>query len=60
MSRSDPLRFDPLRFLGRRVYLGVIVTLACAITHRLTPQRRTCLIKQLRIDRCTLKRWVTG
>ena len=48
-----------VRFLGRRVYLGVIVTLACALTCGLTSERRNHLVKQLRIDRRTLKRWVT-
>ena len=47
-----------VRFLGRRVYLGVIVTLACALTHGLTARRRTYLIERLPIDRRTLKRWM--
>lgn len=47
-----------LRYLGRRVYLSVIVTLACAIQHGLTPQRREYLIERLPIDRRTLKRWL--
>ena len=48
-----------VRYLGRRVYLGVIVTLACAITHGLTFQRRDYLIERLRVDRRTFKRWLT-
>ena len=40
-----------VRYLGRRVYLGVIVILACAITHGLTSQRRGYLIERLRVDR---------
>lgn len=47
-----------VRYLGRRVYLGVIVTLVCAIKHGLTAQRREYLIKRLRMDRRTLKRWL--
>ena len=48
-----------VRFLGRRVYLGAVVTLACALTHGLTPNRRDSLIQRLRIDRRTLERWLT-
>ncbi len=47
-----------VRYLGRRVYLSVIVTLACAIEHGLSAQRREHLIERLPIDRRTLKRWV--
>ncbi len=47
-----------VRYLGRRVYLGVIVTLGCAIQHGLTPKRREYLIKRLPVDRRTLKRWL--
>lgn len=47
-----------VRYLGRRVYLGVIVTLACALEHGLTAQRRQYLIERLPIDRRTLKRWL--
>lgn len=47
-----------VRYLGRRVYLGVIVTLACALKHGLSDQRRAYLIERLPIDRRTLKRWL--
>jgi len=47
-----------VRYLGRRVYLGVIVTLVCAIEHGLTHTRRDYLIERLAIDRRTLNRWV--
>lgn len=47
-----------VRYLGRRVYLGVIVTLVCAIEHGLTTRRRQYLIERLPIDRRTLNRWL--
>lgn len=53
------LRHTPpsVRFLGRRVYGGLVVVLISAMTHGLTPQRVQRLRKALGIDRRTLKRW---
>lgn len=46
-----------VRFLGRKVYLGVIVVLLAAMHHGLTPKRRHQLIEQLNIPAQTLSRW---
>lgn len=46
-----------LRFLGRRVYFGVVVVLITAMTHGTTPRRAAELRAQLGIDRRTLARW---
>lgn len=46
-----------VRFLGRKVYLGVIVILASALQHGLSPARRQRLIEQLDIWPQTLSRW---
>jgi len=46
-----------LRFLGRRVYFGVVVVLITAMTHGTTPRRAAKLRSQLGIDRRTLARW---
>jgi len=46
-----------VRFLGRKVYLGVIVVLATALHHGLTPKRREQLIEYLDIPVQTLWRW---
>jgi hypothetical protein len=45
------------RFLGRKVYLGVIVVLLTALQHGLTAQRRRRLIEQLDVPPQTLWRW---
>lgn len=47
-----------VRFLGRRVYLGVMVILLSALRHGLTPKRRTQLIQTLDIPTQTLNRWL--
>ena len=46
-----------LRFLGARVYLGLVVVLATALQQGLTPKREARLLKQ--IPRQTLYRWLT-
>jgi hypothetical protein len=45
------------RFLGRRHYLGVIVTLVTAMAHGLTGARLARLRETLHVDRTTLERW---
>ena len=46
-----------VRFLGRKVYLGVIVVLISALEHGLSPQRRRQLIDTLNVPEQTLWRW---
>jgi hypothetical protein len=46
-----------VRFLGRKVYLGVIVVLITALHHGLTEQRRRRLIEALDVPAQTLWRW---
>ncbi len=46
-----------VRFLGRKVYLGVIVVLATALHNGLTSKRRRQLIEYLDIPDQTLWRW---
>jgi len=46
-----------LRFLGRRVYFGVVVVLVTAMAHGTTPRRAAELRTQLGVDRRTLARW---
>lgn len=46
-----------VRFLGRRVYAGLVVVLVGAMTHGLKPERVRCLREALGIDRRTLERW---
>jgi hypothetical protein len=46
-----------VRFLGRRVYAGLIVVLISAMTHGLKPERVRRLRDALGIDRRTLERW---
>jgi len=46
-----------VRFLGRKVYLGMIVILITAMEHGLTPKRRQALIETLDIWPQTLSRW---
>lgn len=46
-----------VRFLGRRVYWGVVVALVSAAHHGLTPERMRVLREALAIDRRTLERW---
>ena len=46
-----------VRFLGRKVYLGVIVVLITALHHGLSDPRRRRLIEELDIPAQTLWRW---
>ena len=46
-----------VRFLGRKVYLGVVVLLASVLRHGPTPMRVTRLRDQLGVSRDTLARW---
>lgn len=46
-----------VRFLGRRVYLGVVVTLACAMTTGLSLRRAGVLTVHLHVPLRTLQRW---
>ena len=46
-----------VRFLGRRVYAGLVVVLVSAMIHGLKPERVCCLREALGIDRRTLERW---
>jgi len=52
--RSTP---PSVRFLGRKVYLGVIVVLVGALEQGLTPMRRKQLIEQLDLWPQTIARW---
>jgi hypothetical protein len=52
--RSTPAS---VRFLGRKVYLGVIVVLITALHHGLTETRRRQLIEELEVPAQTLWRW---
>ena len=46
-----------VRFLGRRVYAGLVVVLLAAMTHGLSAERVRRLRESLGIDRRTLARW---
>ncbi|MHC1764041.1 MAG: hypothetical protein AB9869_07020 [Verrucomicrobiia bacterium] len=46
-----------VRFMGRRVYAGLVVVLVAAMTHGLKPERVQRLREALGIDRRTLERW---
>jgi len=46
-----------VRFLGRRVYLGVVVVLGAALQHGLSARRVSRLSSELGVDRRTLSRW---
>lgn len=46
-----------VRFLGRKVYLGVVVLLACVLRQGPTPTRVARLRDQLGVSRDTLARW---
>ena len=47
------------RYLGRRIYLGVIVVLAAAMQQGLAPWRLRRLREELGVSRQTLERWRT-
>jgi hypothetical protein len=46
-----------VRFLGRRVYPGLVVVLVSALRHGLTPSRLRRLRETLGVDRRTVERW---
>lgn len=46
-----------VRFMGRRVYAGLVVVLVSAMLHGLNPERVQRLREVLGIDRRTLQRW---
>jgi hypothetical protein len=46
-----------VRFMGRRVYAGLVVVVVSAMIHGLTPERMKSLREALGIDRRTLERW---
>ena len=46
-----------VRFLGRRIYVGVVVVLMSALRHGLKPKGVELLREKLGIDRRTLERW---
>ena len=46
-----------VRFMGRRIYAGLVVVLVSAMTQGLKPERVQRLREVLRIDRRTLERW---
>jgi hypothetical protein len=46
-----------VRFLGRKVYLGVVVVLASALRHGATPARLARLRAELGVCRRTVERW---
>ncbi|MFQ5601287.1 MAG: hypothetical protein ACE5G2_12145 [Candidatus Krumholzibacteriia bacterium] len=48
-----------VRFLGRRVYLGMVVVLASAMSSGLTDRRVAKLREHIDVDRRTLERWRT-
>jgi hypothetical protein len=47
------------RYLGRRIYLGVVVVLATAMQQGLAPWRLSRLREELGVSRKTLERWRT-
>jgi hypothetical protein len=48
-----------VRFLGRKVYWGVVVVLVAAMQHGIKPARVEVLQERLGIDRLTMERWRT-
>jgi len=46
-----------VRFLGPKVYIGVVIVLVSAMRHGLKAQRLSCLRQHLSIDRRTLQHW---
>jgi hypothetical protein len=48
---------ESVRFLGRKVYAGLIVVLISAMMHGLKPERVRRIREVLNIDPSTLKRW---
>lgn len=54
--RSTP---PSVRFLGRRLYLGVVVVLVTAMLHGVTQRRAATLRAELEVSRRTIERWRT-
>lgn len=48
---------ESVRFMGRRVYAGLVVVLVSAMAHGLKPERVRRLRETLQIDHRTLERW---
>ena len=48
---------ESVRFLGRRVYAGLVVVLVTVMIHGLQPARVRRIRETLQIDSRTLKRW---
>jgi hypothetical protein len=48
---------ESVRFLGRRVYAGLVVVLVAAMVHGLKPERVRRIREVLKIDRRTLECW---
>jgi len=48
---------ESVRFMGRRVYAGLVVVLVSALVHGLKPERVARLREALGIERRTLERW---
>ena len=48
---------ESVRFLGRRVYAGIVVVLVTVMVHGLKPERVRRIREALQIDSRTLKRW---
>jgi len=48
---------ESVRFLGRRVYAGLVVVLVTVMIHGLKPERARRIREALQIDSRTLKRW---
>jgi len=46
-----------VRFLGRKVYIGVVVVLVSAMMHGVNRKRANELSKELEINEKTLRRW---
>jgi hypothetical protein len=46
-----------VRFLGRRVWLSVVVTLSCVALHGVSARRARKLREEIGVDRRTLERW---
>ena len=46
-----------MRFLGRRVYAGLVIVMTTAMIHGLKPARVRRIREALQIDSRTLKRW---
>ena len=60
-SRCRKRKTPPsVRFLGRKVYIGVVVVLASAMMHGLNAQRVGRLSQVLKVDERTLRRWRDG